>query len=42
MEDSKNYRKGGMVITTHSMIEAEYLCSKIGILINGKMHCFGS
>lgn len=31
-----------MVLTTHSMSEAEYLCSKIGILINGKFYCFGN
>jgi len=28
-------RNGGMVFTTHSLSEAEGLCDKIGILVNG-------
>lgn len=26
----------GIVLTTHSMIEAEFLSTKVGIVINGK------
>ena len=38
----KNYvteMHSSLIITTHSMSEAEYLCNKIGILINGKFLC---
>ena len=35
-------RNGGIVFTTHSLPEAEGLCDKIGILINGKFKCMGS
>jgi ATP-binding cassette, subfamily A (ABC1), member 3 len=34
--------KSGIVLTTHSMNEAESLCNRIGILINGKFHCIGT
>ncbi|KRX06293.1 P-loop containing nucleoside triphosphate hydrolase [Pseudocohnilembus persalinus] len=42
LEQNMANRKGGMILTTHSMKEAEFLCSKIGILVNGKFHCIGS
>jgi len=29
-------------LTTHSMEEAEALCSKIGIMVRGQFQCFGS
>lgn len=29
-------------MTTHTMEEAESLCTKIGILINGQFYCIGS
>ncbi len=29
------------ILTTHSMEEAEALCNKIGIIVNGRMVCFG-
>jgi len=35
-------RNASIILTTHSMSEAESLCSKIGILINGKFVCIGS
>jgi len=35
-------RGASIVLTTHSMPEAESLCHKIGILINGRFVCFGS
>jgi ABC-type multidrug transport system ATPase subunit len=31
-----------IVLTTHSMEEADALCSTIGILVNGKLKCIGS
>ena len=35
-------RKASIVLTTHSMYEAESLSHKIGILINGRFVCLGS
>ncbi len=35
-------RNTATVLTTHTMSEAEELCDKIGILVNGSLHCFGS
>ena len=32
----------GAVLTTHSMEEADAICSKIGILVNGELRCLGS
>ena len=31
-----------MVLTTHSMEEAEALCPKMGIMVDGRFQCFGS
>lgn len=31
-----------MVLTTHSMEEADVLCNRIGIVNNGVMMCVGS
>ena len=31
-----------VVLTTHSMEECEALCSRIGILVLGKLKCLGS
>jgi ABC-type multidrug transport system ATPase subunit len=31
-----------VVLTTHSMEEADALCTRIGIMVNGKMECLGS
>ncbi|KAL4455080.1 hypothetical protein ABPG74_006462 [Tetrahymena malaccensis] len=42
LSQSLKLRKGAIVLTTHSMDEAESLCSKIGILINGKFMCYGT
>ncbi|EGR32580.1 hypothetical protein IMG5_076830, partial [Ichthyophthirius multifiliis] len=42
LSQSLKLRNGAIVITTHSMQEAEFLCTKIGILINGKFMCYGS
>ncbi len=35
-------RNSSIILTTHSMIEAESLCDNIGIMVNGKLVCFGS
>jgi len=34
-------KMSSVILTTHSMEEAEVLCRKIGILVNGKFMCFG-
>jgi ATP-binding cassette, subfamily A (ABC1), member 3 len=31
-----------IILTTHSMEEAEALCTKSAIMINGRFKCFGS
>lgn len=31
-----------IILTTHSMEEAEILCNRIGILVNGRLKCLGS
>jgi len=31
-----------VMLTTHNMEEAEALCSRIGIMVNGQLRCFGS
>lgn len=31
-----------MILTTHTMEEAEYLSTKIGIMVKGKIKCFGT
>ena len=31
-----------VVLTTHSLEECEALCSKVGILIDGRLKCLGS
>jgi ABC-type multidrug transport system ATPase subunit len=35
-------RTSSIILTTHSMEEAEALCSRIGIMVNGKLRCLGS
>jgi ATP-binding cassette subfamily A (ABC1) protein 3 len=35
-------KKSAVIITTHSMEEAEALCTKMGIMVAGKFKCFGS
>ncbi|KAK7595383.1 hypothetical protein V9T40_013208 [Parthenolecanium corni] len=32
----------GAILTTHAMEEVDALCSKVGILVNGKLRCIGS
>jgi ATP-binding cassette subfamily A (ABC1) protein 3 len=35
-------KKSAVIITTHSMEEAEALCTKMGIMVAGEFRCFGS
>jgi ATP-binding cassette subfamily A (ABC1) protein 3 len=35
-------KKSAVMITTHSMEEAEALCTKMGIMVKGRFKCFGS
>lgn len=35
-------KQSTVVLTTHSMEEAEALCTKIGIMVDGQFKCFGS
>jgi len=39
---SLNKKKSTIIMTTHSMEEAETLCKKIGILINGQFKCLST
>lgn len=39
---SSQRKDSAVVITTHSMEEAEALATKMGIMVNGKFKCFGS
>merc|ERR550517_1585451 len=31
-----------LILTTHSMAEAEALCNRIGIMVNGQLMCIGT
>lgn len=35
-------KKSTVILTTHSMEEAEALCTKIGIMVDGQFKCYGS
>lgn len=39
---STQRKKSSVIITTHSMEEAEALCTKMGIMVDGQFKCFGS
>ena len=39
---SRNQKKSTIIMTTHSMEEAETLCKKIGILVDGQFKCLGT
>lgn len=41
LTDNLNQREASIVLTTHSMGEAENLCSRIAIMINGRFVCLG-
>jgi ABC-type multidrug transport system ATPase subunit len=38
----KNLKNSSIMLTTHRMDEAEALCDKIAIMINGRFVCIGS
>jgi len=38
---STQRKKSSVIITTHSMEEAEALCTKMGIMVKGEFKCFG-
>jgi len=38
----KQLNNSSIVLTTHRMDEAEQLCDKIAIMINGSIVCYGS
>lgn len=38
---STQKKKSSVIITTHSMEEAEALCTKMGIMVKGQFKCFG-
>ena len=35
-------KKSAVIITTHSMEEAEALATKMGIMVDGEFKCFGT
>jgi len=35
-------KKSSIILTTHSMEEAEALSTRIGIMVNGELRCLGS
>jgi len=39
---SSTMRGRSVILTTHSMEECEALCSRIGIMVNGRLQCLGS
>src|SRR4051812_3904071 len=39
---STQRKKSSVILTTHSMEEAEALCTKMGIMVAGRFRCFGS
>lgn len=39
---STERKKSSVVLTTHSMEEAEALCSRMGIMVDGQLSCLGS
>jgi len=37
-----NRKQSSVILTTHSMEEAESLCRRIGIMVNGQFKCLGT
>ena len=37
----RGFERGG-ILTTHYMEEADALCSRVGIMVNGRMQCVGT
>jgi len=42
IKNYSNLKSCSTILTTHSMEEAELLCDRIGIIVNGKIQCIGS
>jgi len=42
IKSTKEANNSSIILTTHSMEEAEVLCDRIAILINGRLSCIGS
>jgi len=42
IEMTKSNNDSSLILTTHSMEEAEYLCDRLAILVNGRLNCIGS
>lgn len=39
---SREKKQSSVILTTHSMEEAEALCNKMGIMVKGEFKCFGN
>jgi len=42
IKKSKSMNDSALILTTHSMEEAENLCDRLAILVNGRLTCIGS
>ncbi|ORX87956.1 P-loop containing nucleoside triphosphate hydrolase protein [Anaeromyces robustus] len=42
IQKTKNMNDSALILTTHSMEEAENLCDRLAILVNGRLMCIGS
>jgi ABC-type multidrug transport system ATPase subunit len=42
LQECKNDNRRAIVLTTHSMEEADVLCNRIGIVSDGVLKCIGS
>ncbi|OUM66908.1 hypothetical protein PIROE2DRAFT_31808, partial [Piromyces sp. E2] len=42
LENSKKMNDSAVIMSTHSMEEAEKICDRLGILVNGRLVCIGS
>jgi len=42
IKKTKSVNDSALILTTHSMEEAEFLCDRLAILVNGRLVCIGS
>jgi ABC-type multidrug transport system ATPase subunit len=42
LQDCKNDKRRAIILTTHSMEEADVLCNRIGIVSDGILKCIGT
>jgi len=42
VKQTKRMNDSALILTTHSMEEAEHLCDRLAILVNGRLICIGS